>query len=192
MLAGLFVYFFSAANFTLSAEQGPQALCDQATQTADIDENGRITCKIKNPSPTHLVNIDNFGTLLVNVISLLLKFAGAIAVLLRWLCAAVLFAIPIVFQPELRRALEQMGQRGLWQRRFAGLEKEDIIKQGLPLPVQDYVPVSKEEKIIAHVDNLVFGSEEKTFQDVLDRFAKELGEDYVRRAKELKREIESF
>jgi len=81
LLAGLFVYFFSAANFTLAAEQGPQALCDQATQTADIDENGRITCKIKNPSPTHLVNIDNFGTLLVNVISLLLKFAGAIAVL---------------------------------------------------------------------------------------------------------------
>ena len=73
-----------------------------------------------------------------------------------------------------------------------GIKKEDIIKQGLPLPVQDYVPVSKEEKIIAHVDNLVFGSEEKTFQDVLDRFAKELGEDYVRRAKELKREIESF
>lgn len=64
---------------------------------------------------------------------------GAIAVLLRWLGAAVLFTIPIVFQPELRRALEQMGQRGLWQRRFAGLEKEEVIKliHSLVLTLED-------------------------------------------------------
>jgi diadenylate cyclase len=48
--------------------------------------------------------------------------------ILRGLGAVILISIPIVFQPELRRALEQMGQRGFWQRRFAGLEKEDVIK----------------------------------------------------------------
>ncbi|MEW5945369.1 MAG: diadenylate cyclase CdaA [bacterium] len=40
----------------------------------------------------------------------------------------ILVALPIVFQPELRRALEQLGQRGFLQRSFAGLEKEDVIK----------------------------------------------------------------
>lgn len=51
-----------------------------------------------------------------------------ITFILRGLGALLLVALPIVFQPELRRALEQVGQRGFWQRRFGGLEKEDIIK----------------------------------------------------------------
>ena len=48
--------------------------------------------------------------------------------MLKGLGAVTLVIIPIVFQPELRRALEQMGRRGFWQRRFAGLEKEQVIK----------------------------------------------------------------
>jgi len=48
--------------------------------------------------------------------------------MLKALGAVTLIIIPIVFQPELRRALEQMGQRGFWQKRFAGLEKEQVIK----------------------------------------------------------------
>jgi diadenylate cyclase len=64
---------------------------------------------------------------------------GTITTILRWLGAVILIAIPIVFQPELRRALEQMGQRGFWQRRFAGLEKEDVIKliHSLVLTIED-------------------------------------------------------
>ncbi len=48
--------------------------------------------------------------------------------IIKSLSAVIVVALLIVFQPELRRALESMGQRGFWQRRFAGLEKEDIIK----------------------------------------------------------------
>ncbi len=48
--------------------------------------------------------------------------------IIQGLSAVIVIALLIVFQPELRRALESMGQRGFWQRRFGGLEKEDIIK----------------------------------------------------------------
>ncbi len=48
--------------------------------------------------------------------------------ILQGLSAVILIALLIVFQPELRRALEHMGRRGFWQRRLGGLEKEDIIK----------------------------------------------------------------
>jgi len=65
--------------------------------------------------------------LIVYVVAYLLKL-GTITTLLRWFGTVILIAIPIVFQPELRRALEQIGQRGFWQRRFAGLEKEEVIK----------------------------------------------------------------
>jgi len=65
--------------------------------------------------------------LVIFVVSYLAKLE-TISFILRGLGAVILVSIPIVFQPELRRALEQMGQRGFWQRRFAGLEKEDVIK----------------------------------------------------------------
>lgn len=48
--------------------------------------------------------------------------------IIQGLSAVIVVALLIVFQPELRRALESMGQRGFWQRRFAGLEKEEVIK----------------------------------------------------------------
>lgn len=54
----------------------------------------------------------------LNTIFFMLKAVGAVTIII----------LPIVFQPELRRALEQMGQRGFWQRRFAGLEKEQVIR----------------------------------------------------------------
>jgi diadenylate cyclase len=68
------------------------------------------------------------GILLVVYVAAYILKLGTIATLLRWFGAVLLIAIPIVFQPELRRALEQIGQRGFWQRRFAGLEKEEVIK----------------------------------------------------------------
>lgn len=68
----------------------------------------------------------------------------------------------------------------------------DIEKQQLPLPKKDFVPETKEEKIIAHADNHVFGSVEKSFEDVLDRFVRELGDEHVARAIALKKEIESW
>ena len=68
------------------------------------------------------------GLLLVFYVIAKVLQLGTITWLLKGLGAAILIAIPIVFQPELRRALEQMGQQGIWQRRFAGLEKEEVIK----------------------------------------------------------------
>ena len=68
------------------------------------------------------------GVLVLFYIVALVFRLEVIATMLRWLGAAIIIAVPIVFQPELRRALEHMGQRGFWQRRFAGLEKEEVIK----------------------------------------------------------------
>lgn len=80
-------------------------------------------------------------------LALLFLFAAATYVLqldtiffiLKGLGAVTLIILPIIFQPELRRGLEQMGQRGLWQRRFGGLEKEQIIKliHSLVLTLED-------------------------------------------------------
>lgn len=72
----------------------------------------------------------------------------------------------------------------------AGITKEDIIKQRLPLPKKDFLPITKEEKIIAHADNLIFGDKEKSFEDVVKRYREELGEKYVERVKKLKKEID--
>ncbi len=74
----------------------------------------------------------------------------------------------------------------------AGITKEDIIKQKLDLPLKDYVPISNEEKIICHADNLVFGDKEVNFKRVIARYKKELGKKYVRRLKRLKDEIEKM
>ncbi len=59
-----------------------------------------------------------------------------------------------------------------------GISKQDIIEQNLPLPHQDFIPTTTEEKIVAHADNLVFGDKEGTEKMVEDRFAKELGPKY--------------
>lgn len=57
----------------------------------------------------------------------------------------------------------------------AGILKEEITLFKLPLPEQDFVPKSAEEKIITYADNLIFGSELKTFDDVLNRFINQIG-----------------
>ena len=74
----------------------------------------------------------------------------------------------------------------------AGISKKDIGGQKLPLPLKDYMPISAEEKIIAHADNLVFGDKEGTFEMVLTRFRKELGEKAAARLIKLKQEVENI
>lgn len=74
----------------------------------------------------------------------------------------------------------------------AGITKEDIIEGGLNLPNKDFIPISNEEKIIAHADNLIFGYKEGTLQMVVDRFRKELGERYVERVKRLAKDVENL
>ena len=56
----------------------------------------------------------------------------------------------------------------------AGISKEEIIQQKLPLPKRNFLPRTIEEKIIAYVDNLVFGDRLGTVQEVVERFKKEI------------------
>ncbi len=72
-----------------------------------------------------------------------------------------------------------------------GITREDILKQGLPLPLKDYVPTTKEEILIAYADNLE-SQGIKTERDVEERFSREVGEEYrekVRRFHSLVHEI---
>ena len=73
-----------------------------------------------------------------------------------------------------------------------GITKQDIIRQKLPLPRKDHIPKTKEEKIIAHADNLTFGTKVGTLKQVITRFKKELGESYVKRVEKLADEIKSW
>lgn len=101
------------------------------------------------------------------IVSYILKL-DTIFYLLRGLGAVVLISVPIVFQPELRRALEQMGKRGFWQRRFAGLEKEDVIKliHSLVLTLEDLAVVRMGALIILEQEsNLNEYTESGTYCD---------------------------
>lgn len=71
----------------------------------------------------------------------------------------------------------------------AGIVKEEIVSRNLPLPKKDFVPVTKEEKIIAYADNLECGDEERTIEWVIKRFQKEVGYNCTGRIKKLHEEI---
>ena len=73
-----------------------------------------------------------------------------------------------------------------------GITKKDIKKQCLDLPLKDFVPETTEEKIIAYADNFIFGKGKVTIQKVIERFKKELGEEYVERVIKLHNEIEKL
>lgn len=74
----------------------------------------------------------------------------------------------------------------------AGITKEEIIEKKLPLPKKDFVPKTKEEKIIAHADNLIFGDKEVSFDKVVERFRKELGEYSIKKFIKLKNDVLSL
>ena len=58
-----------------------------------------------------------------------------------------------------------------------GITREDIMEQGLSLPMKDYTPRTKEEMIVAYADNLD-SREVSSERDVEERFCRELGERY--------------
>jgi uncharacterized protein len=47
----------------------------------------------------------------------------------------------------------------------AGISREDVIRQGLPLPVRDYLPESLEEKIICFADKFYSKTPHKLFRE---------------------------
>ncbi len=70
----------------------------------------------------------------------------------------------------------------------AGITMEEAAVLGLPQ--KDYLPVTIEEKIVAHADNLVFGSKVGTIEElVLGLRKKQLHEKIIQRIIELNNEI---
>jgi uncharacterized protein (TIGR00295 family) len=74
----------------------------------------------------------------------------------------------------------------------AGISKEDIKEQGLKLPLNDYMPVTKEEKIITHSDNLIQGDEEISVEEAIERYKKELGKKVADKIRRLGEEVEKM
>lgn len=74
----------------------------------------------------------------------------------------------------------------------AGISKQDIIAQKLDLPLQDFMPMTKEEKIIAHADNIGKAEREWTVQEAVERFTRELGQEYGARVQALADEVAQF
>lgn len=73
-----------------------------------------------------------------------------------------------------------------------GIPASDVERQGLDLPVKDYVPLSIEEKIITYADNLLWGDEPQPSQKIVERFNSEIDENVGARAKQLNDEIEGL
>ncbi|MFZ3064536.1 MAG: TIGR00295 family protein [Nitrospirota bacterium] len=58
----------------------------------------------------------------------------------------------------------------------AGISADEAHAMGLPY--KDYLPISPEEKIVAHADNLLSGSRVTSFEESLERFKNLLGIDH--------------
>lgn len=71
----------------------------------------------------------------------------------------------------------------------AGITKEEA--HYLEIPEKSYVPETLEEKIVAHADNLVSGSEEVTLEYVIEKWKRriEYPDDNIKRLIELDREL---
>ncbi|MGB9979111.1 TIGR00295 family protein [Methanobacterium sp.] len=58
----------------------------------------------------------------------------------------------------------------------AGIPKEEAIQLGLP--PKDYIPLTLEEKIVAHADNLTHWDKEVNLDFVIKKWKERLGEDH--------------
>lgn len=74
----------------------------------------------------------------------------------------------------------------------AGIPKEEAKQLGLP--PKDYIPLSLEEKIVAHADNLIHWDKEVDIDFVINKWKKKLGEDHpsISRLIRLHNEIVEF
>lgn len=58
----------------------------------------------------------------------------------------------------------------------AGITASEAVRLGLP--EKDYLPLSREEKIVSYADNLISGVRQMQFPEALDRFKRILGPDH--------------
>ena len=70
-----------------------------------------------------------------------------------------------------------------------GILKKDIEEQELPLPAKDYLPETKEEKIINYADNLATHNKIMDENFVVERYRRELGEEFAKRIEKFHDEI---
>jgi|SRR3989344_8175347 len=71
-----------------------------------------------------------------------------------------------------------------------GITKAEVIKQKLNIPKKDFMPITKEEKIICYSDKFAKGSKVMTKAEIKARFSKEISKGYVKRFDKLGQEIE--
>ncbi|KAF5089010.1 TIGR00295 family protein [Methanobacterium aggregans] len=62
--------------------------------------------------------------------------------------------------------------------RHIGAGIPQLEAEALGLPAKDYIPITLEEKIVAHADNLVHGTEEVGINFVIKKWEKRLGSDH--------------
>lgn len=74
----------------------------------------------------------------------------------------------------------------------AGLAKEEIISQKLPLPKKDFLPETKEEKIVCYADKLIIGDRVGRISQAVGIFKKTLPYSAVERLIKLHEEIEGW
>jgi len=74
----------------------------------------------------------------------------------------------------------------------AGIPKEEAIM--LNLPPRDYLPITLEEKIVAHADNLIHGTKEVSLDFVIEKWSKKMGSSHpsLQRLIELHNELTFF
>ena len=59
----------------------------------------------------------------------------------------------------------------------AGIPKNEAIIMGLPN--KDYLPITLEEKIVAHADNLINGSDRVDLEFVINKWSKRMGSNHL-------------
>jgi uncharacterized protein len=74
----------------------------------------------------------------------------------------------------------------------AGITKEDIKEQKIDIPLKDYLPVSKEEKIITYADKLVFEEDIKDVEEAISKFTKRFGKMAGERIRKLGEETDGM
>ncbi len=70
-----------------------------------------------------------------------------------------------------------------------GIRAFDIEVQHLPLPKKDYMPETKEEKIVCYADKLIAGSERISFEATLKRFTQDIAIWMLKRGISLHNEV---
>ena len=69
----------------------------------------------------------------------------------------------------------------------AGIPKEEAKKLGLP--IKDYIPQTLEEKIVAHADNLISGSEQQSIENEIEKALKKGQINHAERLRNLHNEL---